>query len=350
MLYKIEVPSWRSTGDVSIKDDIIEEIGRMEGYENFEIVVPKVSLNNPIIQHRYQMQRNLKEYLSFRCGMQEIILYPFIHEKYIDAIGQEKTDLITLADPPSPETKYIRTSLIPGLLSSIEHNLKDFDKFKIYELGKVFKKNDKEVPMEENLPIQTTRLSGAIVDKDANKIFYTVKGIIEGMSNIVQIKEIELAKLEEVKYLEKNAYLNIISNSEVIGNMGLFSKRTLSKAGIKNTNVCIFDINVDKLIPNLARENEFFDLPQFPLVKTDLSIIVDESTTWDEIKEQVLKTADKIEFAEEYKGEQVPENKKSIMFHMIYDGKDRTLKEKDIKEKTNKIISDLEKIGAYIRK
>lgn len=349
-MYKIEVPSWRATGDVSIKDDIIEEVGRMEGYENFETLVPKVDLNYPIIQQKQQMLRNLKEYLSFRCGMQEIILYPFIHEKYIDAIGIDKSKLITLADPPSPETKYIRESLIPGILSAIDTNLKEFDEFRIYELGKVFKKNDKEVLMEENLPIQEKNLSGAVVSKDASKVFYIVKGIIENMAKIVQIENIELVKKEEVKYLEKNAYLNIVFNNDIIGNIGLLSKKTLSKAGIKNVNVCIFDINVDKLKPNLARENKFIDLPQYPKVKTDLSIIVDENISWNEIKKQILKTADEIEFVEEYKGEQVPKNKKSIMFHMLYDGKDRTLTEKDIKEKTDKIISDLEEIGAYIRK
>lgn len=322
----------------------------MEGYENFETLVPKVDLNSPIIQHDKQMIRRLKEYLSFRCGMQEIILYPFIHEKYISAIGIDKRELLTLADPPSPETKYLRQSLIPGILSAVETNVKDFDELKIYEVGRVFKKNNKEVPMKENLPIHNLRLSGAVVGKDAEEIFYIVKGIIEDMANIVQIKDLELAQLEEVKYLEKNAYLNIITNNDVLGTFGLLSKKTLAKAGIKNTNVCTFDMNLDKLIPNLARENDFKELPQYPLVKVDLSIIVDENIKWDEIKEIVLKTADKVDFAEEYKGEQVPKNKKSIMFHMIYDGKDRTLKEKDIKEKTEKIISDLEKIGAYIRK
>ena len=348
-LYKIKVPSWRATGDVSLKEDIVEEIGRMEGYENLEATTHKVDLSSPIIQHEQQFVRNLKEYLSFRCGMQEIILYPFIHEKYIDAMGLDKTELLTLVDPPSPETKYIRKSLIPGILSAVETNLKNYEEFRIYEAGNVFLKNKMENDNQENLPIHNKRVSGAVVGKNAEEIFFATKGIIEDMAKIVQTQKLELAQLEELSYIEKNAYLNIICNNRVIGTFGLLSKKTMAKAGIKNTNVCTFDINLDKMEIHTTRENEFEELPQHPLVKVDLSVIIDEKTTWDEIKEIVLNTADKIEFAEEYKGEQVPKNKKSIMFHMIYDGKNRTLKDKDIKEKTDKIISDLKEIGAHIR-
>ncbi len=348
-LYKIKVPSWRATGDVSLKEDIVEEIGRMEGYENFDVTTHKVELNYPIIQNDQQFIRKLKEYLSFRNGMQEIILYPFIHEKYIDAMGLDKTELLTLADPPSPETKYIRKSLIPGILSAIETNLKNYDEFRLYEVGKVYSKNKMEEEGQENLPIHNRRLSGAIVGKDAEDIFFATKGIIEEMAHIVQIQNLELAKLEELDYIEKNAYLNIICNNRVVGTFGLLSKKTMVKAGIKNTNVCIFDINLDKIEINKTRENDFKELPQYPLVKVDLSMIVDKKVTWDEIKEIALKTADEVIFVEEYKGEQVPENKKSIMFHMIYIGREKTLTDKDIKEKTDKIISDFNEIGALIR-
>ncbi len=349
-MYKIKVPSWRSTGDVSIKDDIVEEVGRMEGYENFETITPKVELNRAIIQNDKDFVRKLKEFLSFRAGMQEIILYPFVHEKYIDALSMDKDRFMTLMDPPSPETTYIRTSLLPGILSAIETNLKNFDEFRIYELGQVFFKSKTEnVIGEENLPIQKRNLVGAIVGKDPEDIFFKAKGIVEDMGKLLQITNLELVKLEEVRFLEKNAYLNIISNNRVVGNLGLLSKKTMVQAGLKNTNVAVFEINLDKIEINKTRENSFEELPLHPLVKTDLSIIVDKNISWDEIKDIVLRTADQVEFVEEYKGEQVPEDKKSIMFHMVYDGKDKTLKDKDIKKRTDKIIENLNEIGANIR-
>lgn len=347
--FKISIPSWRATGDISFKEDIVEEIGRMEGYENLERTIHKVDLNPPIIQNDKSFIRSLKEYLSFRCNMQEIILYPFIHERYIDAIGIDKTELLTLTDPPSPETRYIRKSLIPGILSAVEINLKNYDEFRIYEVGNIYFKNKIKEVGQENLPIHNKRVTGAIVGKDAEKIFFATKGIIEDMANIIQAQSIELAKLENVEFMEKNAHLNVISGNRVIGSVGLLSKKTMAKAGIKNTNICIFDIDLDRVEINSTRENSFKELSQHPLVKVDLSIIVDENTKWDEIKEIVLKIADKVKFVEEYKGEQVPDEKKSVMFHMIYDGKNKTLKDEEIKEKTDNIISDLNEIGAYIR-
>lgn len=348
-IYKVEVPYWRATGDIAIKDDILEEVGRMYGYERFETITPKVLLNNAIIQKDKLTNRKIQEYLSFSCGLSEIQLYPFVHEKYIDAIGINKEKLLTLADPPSPETKYIRTSLIPGILSAVETNLKNFDNFGIYEVGRIFLKNKMEEEYKEHLPIQTQRLAGAVVGKDANEIFFKVKGIISNMARNVQISELELVKLEEVDFLEKNAYLNIVNNNQVIGYLGLLSKKTMVKAGIKNANVCVFDINLNELKINKARENKFIQLPQHPLVKIDLNVLIDNKVSWAEIEEIVLKTADHIEFVEEYKGEQVPEGKKSIMFHLVYDGKDRTLKDKDIKARTSKIIEDLKTLGAQIR-
>ncbi len=81
----VTAPSWRSTGDITLPDDILEEVARLMGYENFDFIPPKVVLEKPINQRKVEMERSVREYLAFRCGMQEIFTYPWIEDEYIEA-------------------------------------------------------------------------------------------------------------------------------------------------------------------------------------------------------------------------------------------------------------------------
>lgn len=341
ILYDIYVPSWRSTGDISLKDDILEEIARMIGYENFNAIEQKVDLNPPIIQKEHILSRNIKEYLAKNCNMHEVIVHPFIEEKYINCIDKNSDNRIELLDPPSYEQRYLRTSLVQGLLNVVITNLKNYDEFKVFEMGKIFKKEQTE--QGKLKPVEEKHLAGMVVGRDVKEIFLEVKGILENLERAVQINEIQLRQIKRPEYLEERAYFNILTRGKIIGEMGLLSKKTMVDAGIKNTYVCVFELNQELLIPNRSRENKFEKIPVFPYAKIDLSIIVDKNIMWQEIKKIALKTANKVDFVSVYEGKQIPEGKKSLTMHLEFASPDKTLDDKEIKEKTQKIIQDLEK-------
>ena len=96
----VVVPTWRSTGDVSIKADIMEEVARMYGYENFEAAPITTSFDGAINQLDKDLERKIKEYLSFRCGMQEIFTYPWMDELYVNAVLQSTDGILALSTPP----------------------------------------------------------------------------------------------------------------------------------------------------------------------------------------------------------------------------------------------------------
>lgn len=350
-IYNVTAPVWRSTGDVSIKDDVMGDIARILGYESFESKPITISIDKSIRQNKYLLERRIREYLSYRCGLNEIFTYPWIDEKYIKAAKIDIVNAIKLATPPSPEQANLRSSLIPGLLEAINKNLRYLDSFKMYEMAQVFEKG-KYSPstFDEILPVQKKYLTGCIVGKDAKKIFYEIKGIIENMAQYCHMDEIEINQVNKPKWADINAYLNILYKGKIIGELGLLSIGAMCDAKIKHTNVAIFEINFDELNPLDSRTNKFKNFSQYPLVEKDLSILIDNNMTWDQISNVIRPNVKELEFIEEYRGTQIPEGKKSITLRIKIGNDDSTMTAEQISIKMEYIIKLLtEKCCAILR-
>ena len=350
-IYHVEVPSWRATGDVSLKDDVMGDIVRLLGFSSFEAKPLPVNFEHAVLQNKVLLDRRIRDFLAVRCGFNEIITYPWVGEKYIDASGLDKGSLVKLATPPSPEQAYLRGSLIPGILESISKNLRYYNEFKIFEATQVFEKGEyHESSMDETLPIHKNYVSGAIVSKDAKGIFYQVKGVIENMSAYTHMEGLSFEKNDKPTWADVNAYLDIISNGKKVGTMGLLSIKTMMDAKIKRCNVCVFEINFDELNPLSSRTNKFEHLPLLPLITKDLSLIMNEDVTWNDIYELIKGKVKKVEFIEEYRGEQIPESKKSIVLRLSLDSGDVSLTADEINEKVNSILKSLDKkLGVTLR-
>ena len=341
-VYHVVAPVWRSTGDVSIKDDVMGDIARILSFESFEAKPLPVKFEHAVIQPKERLQRNLREYLAFRCGFNEVFTYPWIDEKYIKAAKIDTTKAVKLATPPAPELAILRGSLIPGLLEVVAKNLRYYNEFKVFQMAQVFEDGEyHESTEEETLPIHKEYLTGCIVGKNAKDIFYQIKGVVEDMARYNHMEEIYFAHEEKPGWADVNAYLNIKLGSEEIGSLGLVSAYTMSESKIKRTNVAIFEVNVDKLVPLASRTNEFKHLPQFPLVEKDLSILVSDEVKWDDITKVIKSKVKEIEFIEEYRGNQVPIGKKSITLRVKIGNDDSTMTSDEINTKMNNIMRTL---------
>ena len=342
---------WRSTGDVSIKDDVMGDIARILSFESFEAKPLPVKFEHAVIQNKATLERNIREYLAYRCGFNEIFTYPWIDDKYIKAAGIDISKSVKLATPPAPELAILRSSLVPGALETISKNLRYFDSFKIFEVAQVFVDGEyHETSEEETLPIHKKLVTGAIVGKDAKELFFEAKGVIEEMSSYNHMEGITFTVGEKPSWADKNAYLNIMLNGEEIGALGLLNAYAMSEVKIKRCNVAIFEIDFDKLVPFDSRTNEFTHLPQFPLVEKDLSIIVDEKVSWEDISKVIKSKVRELEFMEEYRGDQIPEGKKSIMLRVKLGNDDSTMTSEEINKKMHSIVGTLSHVcGAELR-
>ena len=351
-IYTVVVPTYRSTGDVSLKDDVMGDIARLLSFESFEAQPLTISFDHAVLQNKVLLETRIKEYLSNRCGFYEIFTYPWINEKYINAASINKEDSIKLATPPSPEEAYLRSSLVPGMLEAISKNLRYFDSFKIFEMAQVFIKGEyHESSEDETLPIHKKLLTGSIVGSNPKEIFYELKGVIENISRYTHMKELNFTtECEKPSWADINAYLAIKLDNDIVGYMGLLSVKTMNDAKIKRTNVAIFELDSDMFIPLESRTNKFKHIPVLPSVEKDLSLIVDENITWAEMTKYIRSKASDIKFIEEYRGNQIPNGKKSIMLRVTFDSGDTTLTSEEINTKLDAIIRTLNKMcGAVLR-
>lgn len=328
------------------------DIARLLGYQSFEPKPLTIKFDHAVRQNDVLLERRLREYLAFRCGFNEIYTYPWIDIKYINAAKIDTTNSVRLATPPSPTLATLRSSLVPGMLEAVSKNLRYFDNFKMFEIAQVFEKGEyHESTLEETLPIHKKYLTGCIVGKDAKKIFYELKGVIESMASYCHMEELSFVKKEKPSWADSDVYLNVVCKNEIIGSFGLVSVFTMMESKIKRTNVAVFELNSDKFIPYASRTNNFEALPQFPLVAKDLSILVDNDVTFEEISKAIKSKVKYLEFIEEYKGDQIPDGKKSIMLHIKIGNDDSTMNSEQINDSMNNIIKILnDKCGAELRR
>ena len=258
---------------------------------------------------------------------------------------------LKLATPPAPDLAYLRSSLIPGMIEAISKNLRYYDEFRLFDYEEVYEKGDYRPSSEDEiLPIQKNYLTGSIVGKNAKEIFFEAKGVIENMSRYCHMEEIKLEKIEKPYWADINAYLNITKDNEIIGTFGLLSVKAMSDSKIKRTNVALFEINADKFVPYASRTNKYERLPELPLVEKDLSILVNEEVTWKEIEESIKSKVKEVEFVDEYRGNQIPEGKKSITLKVKVLNEGTTMTSEQINEKMNSILKILDKkCGAKLR-
>lgn len=344
-VYHTVAPTWRSTGDISMRDDVLGEIARLVGYENFKVKPLPINFENAVHQIKYDLNRKVREHLAFRCGFNEIFTYPWIDEKYIKSAKIDMSGGVRLATPPAPELATLRQSLVPGALEAIVKNLRYYDSFKIFEVAEVFEQGEFHPSSEdETLPIHKLMLTGAVVGKDAKDIFFEAKGVVESLPRYCHMNGYKFKQVEKPSWADSDVYLNLVNErKDVIGSLGLVSVATLAEAGVKRSKIAIFEIDVNKLAPFSSRTNEFEHLPQFPLVEEDLSLLADEDVKWEDIYEAIKYMAKEVAFVEEYRGSQIPEGKKSIMIRIKIGNEDSTMTSKQIEKKTKGILKVLEK-------
>lgn len=354
-LLRVTAPSWRSTGDISLPDDILEEVARLMGYENFEFRPPAILMEKPVNQRAPEFERAIREYLSFRCGMQEIFTYPWIEDQYINAAGAGADSMFRLSTPPAPDEARLRSTLIPGLLKAVFTNLRYFDEFRLYEMTQVFfDRNYASVNSPaERLPEQPLYLGGAFAGSDAGKLFREAKGTLEAMHRAVCMEQLSFAQRAKPAWSDENLWLNVLCGDETVGALGLVSQRSARGAGIKRNFAALFELNVEKLTPLGSRNNLFRRLPEYPLVDFDLSISFDESVKWVEIEKiaaQASPLVREVRFIDEYRGAQVGKGKKSVTFRTRIGSDESTLTSEKIEEVSRQIVKKIgKKFGGSVR-
>jgi len=355
---EVSVPTWRATKDVSIPEDIVEEVARIYGYDNLEIKMPAVAMERPQINKERQLEHKIKNLMAYGFDLTEVYNYSFNSEEQIKKLGLDLDTHIKVANPLTTETTRMRTSLIPNLLLNLGQNEKFFDDIKLFECGSIYLKAEPGEKVSDKgssrLPLQEKYFTGVIADKDDKTPFYTAKNIVEAV-----FKQLRLDyKLEEVKivpaWVVAKRGLNILLNKKIIGRISELKPQIAEKFDIKNQ-VSIFEFNLNEIVDSYEDNMSYEPIPKFPSVELDISMIIDKNVLWAEIKD-LVKSVDKqlikqVSIFDVYEGKNIPANKKSVAFRIEYRSDAKTLTMEEVQIIHKQVLKLLvNKLGGEIRK
>ncbi|MCL2125373.1 MAG: phenylalanine--tRNA ligase subunit beta [Oscillospiraceae bacterium] len=357
---RVVVPTWRSTGDVSIPNDIIEEVARMHGFDRFDATSITATFEGSINQPKIDIDRKLREYLATRCGMNEIYTYPWVLDAYMNAVLPDADSVLSISTPPSPDERYLRPSLIPNLCKAVSDNLRYYDEFKIFESAQVFSSRSfsAEYDKRESLPLQRRNVAGACVGgaESYGVLYREAKGILETLPRFTHIEPYSFDRIIKPAWADSVIWQNIVLDGTVIGSLGLLSKKASLDCGIKNSAVMLFELDIDALTPYPSRTNKFERLAEYPHTDYDISMLFDLNVRWEEIYNSIIgkKSPDDllrhVSFVDEYRGRQVPAGKKSITIRLVIGSLKKTLTSDEIEGCANAIVKRLTKtLGADLR-
>ncbi len=341
LLYILVVaPTFRL--DISLPEDLIEEIGRIYGYEKIPAAFPITALAPPKRNLDIFWEDIVKNILK-EAGFTEVYNYSFIGEKEAKIFG--KTGLIEVENPISLEQKFLRPSLIPNLLKNIEKNFREKAEIRIFELGKIFQAPKSEKRM----------LTGVIT----GEAFYQLKGVIDlllqklGISSIYYDEHRPTPEDSKISIWQPRKCAEIKIDGKEIGFLGEISSKILEES--KTPKVTVFDIDFEELSKLVSEEHEYRPISRFPAAVRDIAILVPRQVRVEEVLNKIETTGGllvrDVDLFDIYEGEELPEGKKNLAFHIIYQAEDRTLSSKEIDGIQGKIIKALEKNSEWqIRK
>ena len=342
----VNVPSRRR--DISIKEDLIEEVSRIYGVDNIEGTLPVMgekmaNYDNTIRSIRHKMME---------LGLNETLTYILINDKEVHKYTTDNFEEIKLLDPITEDRNTLRYSVIPSLVKTYEYNKAHYNKdIALFEIGKGFFKKNGEYGENQKIAALMTGKYYLGVGNEANVDFYIIKGIVEELLDYLGYanRYSFIVPKEIPKEFHPGQVAEINVNGDSVGIIGKLHPQEVKDA------VFVMEINLDKLLSKKVGKMKYKEISKFPNIKKDVAFVVDKNTESKEIEMVIKKSGGSlltnIEVFDVYTGENVGENEKSIAYSLTFNDAKKTLTEEEVTEIFNKIISTVEsKCKAKLRK
>lgn len=281
------VPFWRN--DLHIEEDLIEEVGRLNGYDNIKLQLPKRTFRAVKKAKIDLLQSEIREILV-SSGANEILTYTFVHGDLLKKAGQDPKSAYKIVNSISPELQYYRQTLTPSLLSKVNQNIRaGFSEFAIFEMNKI---TEKTLGLnEENVPFEQKKLAFVYTKNKSENAFFEAKNYAEFLFKKLGLK-VEFVKFDlsksplSTEFEPKRSALIRVSNAEgekILGVIGEFKKK-IQKALKLPESTAGFELDLGILLENTGKTSaKIKDFSKFQSVERDISINVDESRQFAEI-------------------------------------------------------------------
>ena len=342
---KVTVPTRRL--DISIKEDLIEEVSRIYGVDNIEGKLPIV----PMRKGSYdKTQREIRNKM-IALGLKETLTYVLINDKEVNGYTLDKFEPLKLLDPITEDRNTLRYSMIPSLYKVYEYNkAREQKDISIFEIGKGFYKKDEVYGEDTKLCVLMSGKYSTGLNNNKNVDFYVIKGIAEEVLDYLGYAgRYSFMKQEMPKEMHPGQSAMINVNGSNIGMIGKIHP------SVTKDDVYVLEINLDELFTKKVGKMKYKEFSKFPSINKDIALVVDKKSVSKDI-EKVIKSAGgslltNIEVFDVYTGVGVGIDKKSIAYSLTFSDMKKTLTDEEINELMDKIIDAIsKKCGAELRK
>lgn len=343
-VFDVVVPSWRATKDVTMKADIIEEITRIYGYDNFDIHTTRSPLYPVRPDTEKTDEDKIKDLLVKRFSLHELHSYVWAYYDELKALNIDVEGVIKLQGATNPNIETIRNSMIPTQLCQVKSNTSFAPDFGIFEIGRVVTAVD-----ENNLCVERKKLGITLYSKTKPMpaLYFELRDILETMADDLKHRSLTFEKkAAEHSYQHPRNLNKVICDGVEIGEIGIVhpvvSKKIDKKASVVFAEI---DINDFSAIENASIQYE--EPSKFPAIDIDLSFV---SPAFAPIA-KAIKAANsslikKVEVTDVYEND----NSKSITTRITFAHPEKTLTRDEVSEITDKIISTLKSDGIELKK
>jgi phenylalanyl-tRNA synthetase beta chain len=354
----IAIPSFRI--DLEREVDLVEEVARLQGYNEIPTAMPMVPMSFPEQQKGLDLRKKLAALLTSQ-GFSEAINYSFVDKNYFDKLKLDSDDplrkVVALLNPLSEDQNIMRTLLLPSILQNTQRNTsRQNNDIRLFEIGKVFHPTG-----ETTLPIENMRLAGVLSGRrnpassllhygSAMVDIFDCKGAVEEIFRELRVPDVKKIEVSEGNadapvYLQPDTYIRFESANQSVGHMGKVDTEVLKSFGIKQ-DLFLFDLDIDVITGLEPEPKAYTSLPRYPSVKWDIAMVVPEKVPsgglLDAIKGADEPLVESAEIFDVYQGKGIDKGHKSVALSITYRSAEQTLDDPTVNKVHQRLIKMLE--------
>ena len=309
---QVLAPFWRT--DIEIPEDVVEEVGRLYGYDKLPLELPRRDLTPAAKDPMFELKAKLRELLS-KAGANEVLTYSFVHGNLMEKVGQNKDNAFQLSNALSPELQYYRQSLIPSLLEKVHPNIKaGFDEFALFEINQTHAKD----LIEDGLPVEEYRLGFVIAVDDklaqqkyAGAAYYEAQKYLTnllaglGITDLVfeptvdYEPKLEVSRAALAPFEKTRTSIVKTANGQFIAELGEFNANVHRNLKLPQF-IAGFELDVKQLLKLQSLTAPYVALPRFPKVEQDISLKVAADLPYQDLYKFVWQTIDSTKSEQTY--------------------------------------------------
>ncbi|MCX7602898.1 MAG: phenylalanine--tRNA ligase subunit beta [Bryobacteraceae bacterium] len=337
-VFLVSVPSWRATRDISIKEDLLEEVGRMVGYGTVPPAAPLLPARRPWVNEERLFHHAVRQ-MAAAQGFTEVSNYSFISEEMAQRFGMAPEEHLRVANPISVEQSLLRRSLLPGIHKNILDNSRFFPSFRLFEIGnEIHKRPGRELPHE------VPHLMAAVYARDGGaEAFFELKRLAECL-----MPGCETRPCAPRSYEHPARTGEIVWRGRTLGRLFELHPRFIEQG-----RASILDVDLAAMFALGPLPKKYTPLRRFPVSEFDLSIVAGLRVHCAELAARIRGAAgpmcERVQYLYSYRGRPLPEDRQSLTYRITLGAPDHTLSSEEVASVRSAIIAALEAAGYGIR-